>query len=74
MEFTMTISSRVRITEDEADEIFDAFGDHFDAASVEPHEIEVDGVVPQRQRLAYIMLNIRQVLGFDRAQIALEIV
>lgn len=72
MEFTMTIKTGEEFTEDEVDEIMETFGDNYDSANIEPFEIEVDGIARQRQVLAYIMLVIRQIIGWNRATFAVE--
>lgn len=72
MEYTMTIKTGEEFTEDEVDEIMETFGDNYDSANIEPFEIEVDGIARQRQVLAYIMLVIRQIIGWNRATFAVE--
>lgn len=68
----MTIKTGEEFTEDEVDEIMETFGDNYDSANIEPFEIEVDGIARQRQVLAYIMLVIRQIIGWNRATFAVE--
>lgn len=72
MEFTMTIKSEERFTEDEVDEILGTFGEAYDSADVSPHRIEIDGVVRQRQTIARIMVQVRHLIGWYRPRFAVR--
>lgn len=68
MHYEMTIRSEEGITESQAEEIFDVFGDDFDSADWDGTEtITVDGTVPDRLTVAHIIWGVRKVFGWRRA-------